>query len=307
MQHTPSSLSDSPQSGGIGRNNVLLQQQTEALTGQEDMENRFRMDCNISVMNFPPLSSQQQTSECHQSLAMDKDTRMEHGEISGYPKVSDINEAVELSIAASEALVILDPVKSSPVTESLETAAVLEVALQVKQARMMGLEDSLDCSMQDIDEIDFLIDLDDSSMADAFEDVGLSVCHPNDLLACASAVPEVKDTPGSQNHYGCQDKYKCEQDRYKDFDHDDISRDQQTEYISNTAREIGKELPIEVLDFERRKKLIDDPISGLNTFTVASHSDSLHGLATVLVNSDVPATTEVNEMLKFIYQYLSTL
>ncbi|XP_052173993.1 uncharacterized protein LOC127789211 isoform X2 [Diospyros lotus] len=292
LQHMSSPLSNSPQSGGIARNNVLLLQQTEALAGQEDVENQFRMDYNIGVMNLPTLSSQQQTSECHQSLAMDRDTRMEHGEITGCLEVSEINEAVELSIAASEALVILDTVKSSPSTESLETTAVLEVVLQVKQARLVGLKDSLNFSMQDIDEIDFLSDLDDSSMADAFEDVGLSVCHPNGLLACASAIPEVKDTPGLQNHYECEDKYKCEQDGYTKFDHD-ISGDQWTEYISNTAREIGKELPVEVLDFEKLKKLIDDPVSGLNTSIVASQSDSLmHGSVAVLVNSDVPATTE---------------
>ncbi|KAF3434232.1 hypothetical protein FNV43_RR25335 [Rhamnella rubrinervis] len=55
-----------------------------------------------------------------------------------YHKDANISEAVELSTAASEALVIHETMKSD--SEALEAAAVLEVALRVKQARLDCLE-----------------------------------------------------------------------------------------------------------------------------------------------------------------------
>ncbi|XP_012454287.1 uncharacterized protein LOC105776263 [Gossypium raimondii] len=90
-------------------------------------------------------------------------------------KSTDIKDAVELSIAASEALVIHELVKSDSGAEALPTAAVLEAALRVKQARLESSEDAFDCPTETSDEMDFLSDLDDLTMADAFEDVGLSL------------------------------------------------------------------------------------------------------------------------------------
>ncbi|KAK5794911.1 uncharacterized protein LOC108489549 isoform X1 [Gossypium arboreum] len=114
-------------------------------------------------------------------------------------KSTDIKDAVELSIAASEALVIHELVKSDSGAEALPTAAVLEAALQVKQARLESSEDAFDCPTETSDEMDFLSDLDDLTMADAFEDVGLSFSCFSNQHACDSDVSLVKDTPVSED------------------------------------------------------------------------------------------------------------
>ncbi|KAH1046026.1 hypothetical protein J1N35_036810 [Gossypium stocksii] len=114
-------------------------------------------------------------------------------------KSTDIKDAVELSIAASEALVIHELVKSDSGAKALPTAAVLEAALQVKQARRESSEDAFDCPTETSDEMDFLSDLDDLTMADAFEDVGLSFSCFSNQHACGSDVSLVKDTPVSED------------------------------------------------------------------------------------------------------------
>ncbi|XWS65446.1 hypothetical protein CRYUN_Cryun05aG0113200 [Craigia yunnanensis] len=121
-------------------------------------------------------------------------------------KSTDMKDAVELSIAASEALVIHEIVKSVSALEALPTAAVLEAALQVKQARLESSEDAFDCATEKSDEMDFFSDLDDLTMADAFEDIGLSFNGFDDQHACGSDVSLVKDTPVSENCFGCENR-----------------------------------------------------------------------------------------------------
>ncbi|XP_015578719.2 uncharacterized protein LOC8277192 isoform X2 [Ricinus communis] len=116
-------------------------------------------------------------------------------------KDADVNEAVELSIAASEALVIHELMCSGSTSKAVPTGAILEAALQVKQARLEALEDENCCSSDEIDEIHVLSDLDDSVMENAFVDVGLSFRDTDDQRACGSDVSQVKDTP-VDSHYG---------------------------------------------------------------------------------------------------------
>ncbi|KAE8717874.1 Detected protein of unknown function [Hibiscus syriacus] len=117
-------------------------------------------------------------------------------------KSTDIKDVVELSIAASEALVIHELVRSESASEAFSTAAVLEAALQVKQARLESSEGAFDCPTETSDEMDFLSDLDDLTMADAFENVGLSFSCFSNQHACGSDVSLVKDTPISEDCFG---------------------------------------------------------------------------------------------------------
>lgn len=123
-------------------------------------------------------------------------------------KSTDIKDAVELSIAASEALVIHELVKSESALEALPMEAVLEAALQVKQARLESSEDSFDCTTEKSDEMDFLSDLDDLTMADAFEDIGLSFNGFDDHHACGSDASLVKETPALENCFWCENRTK---------------------------------------------------------------------------------------------------
>ncbi|XP_020254661.1 uncharacterized protein LOC109831691 isoform X2 [Asparagus officinalis] len=92
---------------------------------------------------------------------------------------ADINDAVELSIAASEAVVISDMVASSFKSENFPAAAILEISLRLKQAREKFCLDTLEgvssfLGNKHIDD-DLLSDLDDNIMAEAFDDVGISL------------------------------------------------------------------------------------------------------------------------------------
>jgi len=94
---------------------------------------------------------------------------------------ADVNHAVELSIAASEAMVISDMVASSLQFENLPAATILEIALRVKQARYECSLDILEAvssfPADELDENDLLSDLDENTMADAFGDVGISLAQ----------------------------------------------------------------------------------------------------------------------------------
>ncbi|KAE8671894.1 Detected protein of unknown function [Hibiscus syriacus] len=89
-------------------------------------------------------------------------------------KSTDIKDVVELSIAASE----------------------------VKQARLESSECAFDCPTETSDEMDFLSESDDFTMADAFEDVRFSFNCFSTLHACGSDVSLVKETPVSGDCFG---------------------------------------------------------------------------------------------------------
>ncbi|CAN6561987.1 unnamed protein product [Malus baccata var. baccata] len=141
----------------------------------------------------PPCPSNNKKSASHSGEKFD--TR--------YLKAADISDAVELSIAASEALVINEIMGSGLPLDVLPTAVVLEAALQVKKARLEWLDDSLDGPAEETENCDSLSDLDDFTMADVYKDVGLSQSIPSDECACDSAISQVKETPLSGILYEC--------------------------------------------------------------------------------------------------------
>ncbi|XP_071690186.1 uncharacterized protein [Rutidosis leptorrhynchoides] len=149
----------------------------------------------------------------------------------------DIDDAIELAVAASEALEIHEAVKSEPNVELSIGLAVLEVALRVKQAR---LEDCLECLGTTVEEtneddvdFDFLSDLDELTMADAYEDVGLTVTGHGDLsLSCNESVSHVKDSYGSQNYVS--------NSKQMDVDSGNTSSKEQRQQV-NSANVIRKE------------------------------------------------------------------
>jgi hypothetical protein len=92
---------------------------------------------------------------------------------------TDVNDAIELSVAASEAMVIAEMVLDNTQSDKLAEAA-LEAAFHVREARKQFLvEHEYACGSpeNDIDETDWLAELDEDEMVDAFQDVGLSLVH----------------------------------------------------------------------------------------------------------------------------------
>lgn len=98
---------------------------------------------------------------------------------------ADVNDAIELSIAASEAMVIAEMLLDDSQSDKLAATAI-EAALHVKVARKQfyfeETEHACGSSQNDLDETDWLAELDEAEMVDVFQDVGLSLVH----TACSS-------------------------------------------------------------------------------------------------------------------------
>ncbi|KAJ6346801.1 hypothetical protein OIU76_003474 [Salix suchowensis] len=116
-------------------------------------------------------------------------------------KDADISDAVELSISASEALVMHKFMKTGSSSDALTKQAILEAALHIKQARLETSEDALGCPSDEAGEIDFLSDLDDSVMEDAYLDVGLYFSARGDEHLHDLDVSQVEDTPLLENYH----------------------------------------------------------------------------------------------------------
>lgn len=190
----------------------------EALHGSQETS-QSRMEHNSSTINLFPTSNEKGSGnvnmDCNQAQC--NSTSAKQGILNTFnstgTEFDDVNDAVELSVAASEALVIHELVQSGPVSEGLSAAAILEVALRVKQARLDGLRASLCCSKDDGDITDILSDFSDSDMEDAFRDVGLSVNNLDSLVLKESSISRVKDTPMSEFYPREEREVQSEQQR----------------------------------------------------------------------------------------------
>ncbi|XP_022744940.1 uncharacterized protein LOC111295636 isoform X2 [Durio zibethinus] len=193
-----------------GSDKVLQLRHVEISAGRGENTDQIKTKNNAGGVNALPMTSIPRAAEnvgpqSSNHVKLSSERSVEKVTVRNL-KSTDIKDAVELSIAASEALVIHELVKSESALEAFPTAAVLEAALQVKQARLDSSEDAFDCPTEKSDETDFLSDLDDLTMADAFEDVGLSFNGFDDQHACGSDVSLVKDTPMSENCFGCENR-----------------------------------------------------------------------------------------------------
>ncbi|KAI4985906.1 hypothetical protein ZWY2020_018536 [Hordeum vulgare] len=128
---------------------------------------------------------------------------------------ADANDAVELSIAASEAMVIAEMILDDCQPDKL-TASALEAALRVKEARrqcfLEEVEHYSESFQNGLDESDWLAELDEIEMLDVFEDVGLCTVQ----TACSS-----------QDHNTTNLKQSITQPSYASHDVDICSSEEQ--------------------------------------------------------------------------------
>jgi hypothetical protein len=259
-------------------NKVLSTQLVEYSVGSGEKTHSI-LHCSAGGRNLLPPSSIQRTvvNVSPTSAPNDKDSERHYGEKFSFRflKGADINEAVELSITASEALVIHELVKSGSTTEALSTELVLEVALQVKKARLEILEDAFHCPTEDTDNCDSLSDFDDVAMADAYEDVGLSYSVPDHQCTCDSAMSHIKETPLSDDHYRCDNRMNYLDVRSRQVNFDDSPAQKHLE--DNVDMDMGliKDFPLESLDCESQKKLSHDPVLVSNNSKLARYADSM--------------------------------
>lgn len=193
----------------IGSNKEVQMEKAEASAGNENTS--YRVESNSTCWENT-LTSFQKGVESHIVPAPinDQECRKPNEE-SFYVrnvKDTDISDAVELSISASEALVIHELVNSGSASEGLPTASLLEAALYVKRARLEGLEYVFENPTMETDEINYLSDLDDLTMAEMYDDVGLSFSGKDDKHLSSSDASLVKETPLSEYHFECTNDYK---------------------------------------------------------------------------------------------------
>ncbi|XP_021835979.2 uncharacterized protein [Spinacia oleracea] len=164
-----------------------------------------KSQCNIghdsSKMNIVPSpSSEKYSGYFANQIPLTNDAGKNTLEIfnSNCAKDDDISDAVELSIAASEALVIHKIVQNESFSAALSTSAILEVALRVKQARLDELKDSSNCFEDSDNTADILSDLGDSDIEDACKDVGLYISSLDNTPLEDLSASRVKETPLSE-------------------------------------------------------------------------------------------------------------
>ncbi|XP_023550837.1 uncharacterized protein LOC111808859 isoform X1 [Cucurbita pepo subsp. pepo] len=118
----------------------------------------------------------------------------------GCLKNAEVNNAIELSVVASEALVIHDLLKAELDSEAVSVESVLEVSIRVKQTRVELLESAYESLNEEVDLSDSLSDLDDLLMRDAFDDVGFP-CSILSSDRCETICSDVQDTPVNENQF----------------------------------------------------------------------------------------------------------
>ncbi|KAK7271509.1 hypothetical protein RJT34_27471 [Clitoria ternatea] len=176
----------------------------------------------------------------------------------------DITNAVELSIVASEALVIHDLAKMDFVSETICTEALLEIALHVKQARLEGLQDGFHSSGEESDCSDSLSDLNDFIMEDAFEDIGLPIGVPFEDNLCNSATIQVKGVPHAENGSQHNKKHSDNELISQFVNMNDKSKQKQLEFNMEMEMQQNTDLPLHSLYYEMEMQS-DDPCLGAHT------------------------------------------
>jgi hypothetical protein len=140
------------------------------------------------------------------SRQLDTDRHKRHDVYGGKVDVrklrnADVNDAIELSIAASEAMVIAEMILDSQSDKS--AAAAIEAALHVKEARKQFYfeepEHACGSSEDGLDETGWLAELDESEMLDVYQDVGLSLVH----ISCSSQDQNTGDLKQQNSHRSC--------------------------------------------------------------------------------------------------------
>lgn len=203
-----------------------------------------------------------------------------------YLKATDMTAAAELSIAASEALVIHEIVRSGVAADAFPTEMVLEAALRVKKARLEWSEDDVNSLTDETDKSDSLSDLDDLTMADAYEDVGLSQSIPFDDCACGSAISLVKETPLLENQHVCENLSDPVEQGTQQVKFDDMSAQRQP--LENLVMDISKENLLPKSFNHEREESYDNLVPHSNICKVARYNHS------ALKNSDILTTKQVN-------------
>ncbi|KAK6928830.1 hypothetical protein RJ641_005035, partial [Dillenia turbinata] len=271
-------------------NGVLSNQQIETSASSGEKVNKYSPEYNVSgvslqdrtpkleqIRGFYPFTGNEDAGKPCGEKFSDLDTEGD-----------DIDYAVELSIAASEALVIHEMVREVPSFSKLQPSAVLEAALLVKQKRLNGSKDAFHHLNEQIEEVDFLSDLDDDTMRAAYEDIGLSITDADDLVVDDSLVSEIERISVFENHVAVDSQAKELVVGVKEAELTDVTMLDCSVNITKS-----KNLPLESVNAERSRMLSDSQTLVLSSCP-ACHVDPSLPLPLQPGLDDVPSKQEID-------------
>lgn len=111
----------------------------------------------------------------------------------------DAHDTVKLCVAASEAMAISDVISSGPF-ENLTATTILEIALRMKEMRKACdlVVETGPVSVDEVDELDNLFDIDEQIMKDAYNDVGISITQiaesPRNMCSVRDSSQNISDS-----------------------------------------------------------------------------------------------------------------
>ncbi|XP_042422568.1 uncharacterized protein LOC122010192 isoform X1 [Zingiber officinale] len=117
----------------------------------------------------------------------------------------DAHDTVELCVAASEAMAISDAISSGPF-ENLTATTVLEIVLRMKEMRKACdlVVETCPASVDEVDELDNLFDIDEQIMEYAYNDVGISIAHiaesPRNMCSVRDSSLNISDSIIERHH-----------------------------------------------------------------------------------------------------------
>ncbi|CAJ1958789.1 unnamed protein product [Sphenostylis stenocarpa] len=248
--------------------------------------------CGLDLLPaFIPETVEKDASKSLLDATDSVEKQKEEFEVKGF-EGADVSNAVELSIAASEALVIHDLAKLDSVSETMRAEAVLEVALLVKQARQ-GLEDGFQSSKEESDYSDSLSDLNDFIMEDAYEDIGLPIGVPVENNLCSSTIFQAKGMSNVEKGSG-GNKEHSDDERTSQLDNfDDKSKKKQLEVTVEREMQQNTDSPHHSLLCEKEMHS-DDPGLGENAL---KHSDNRLPISHQCKGNSIKLPNSVNSLL----------
>ncbi|KAI3445176.1 hypothetical protein Pfo_001841 [Paulownia fortunei] len=241
---------------------VIQPLENSGILGQKDV--KLSLFCNAGAVNLSPTMQLERPVNKNELLKYDENVNSSEAAA----------DAVELCIAASEALVINEVIESDSFAKS-STSAILEASLQVKQARLEVWKNTFSGSIHVISEVDNLSDLDDITMESAHEDVGihLNELPGNELPGNELSVSQVKDTFDSEYDENLKHE-KASASAKICVKSCDCSYTHRMEGVIDNDIQLRKDLATECLDGDTRKRVIGNPVCGLGT-DVGYHNDCL--------------------------------
>ncbi|KAL2461089.1 BRCA1 C Terminus domain containing protein [Abeliophyllum distichum] len=215
---------------------------------------------NSSVINLSSMVQLEKPPDKNESSKLEENVKFSEGAAN----------AVELCIAASEALVIHEIIGSDSFMKHSSASTILETTLQVKQARLEVWRNTTNSSINEISEIDHLSDLDDMTMEGAYKDIGI---HFDDFHGIQLSVSQVKDTLDSESDENV--KYETGAPAIDCGKSSDNGPRNRMGGVLHDGMQVTEDFSLKCFDGNAQKKVKNDSDWGMGSTSVGCHNDCL--------------------------------